>query len=163
MNLEKAESFIRTNFSGEDDDSVLACQICQLNFASLYNKQSHYAGKLHLQTFLQHLNQLMEKQPQQLLETCSSDINSEASTSLRIIAEYDCKLIRNFLILISISVFIASGCREKHSLLKVKIKKDLEMNAILQQQYMETEVCFFITCTTTNYLRNLSSIAGGAK
>ena len=60
MNLGRAHDYVMQCFSGESDDRVLACHICQLKFTSLHNKQSHYSGKLHLQTVIQNLDQLMQ-------------------------------------------------------------------------------------------------------
>ena len=59
--MEKADSLISESFTGECDDSVLVCRTCQLNFTSLYNKQSHFSGKLHLQSLLEHLHQLLKE------------------------------------------------------------------------------------------------------
>lgn len=60
MNLERAQNYVSQSLSGEKDDNNLACYVCDLNFASLYSKQSHYSGKLHLQTLLQNIENLTE-------------------------------------------------------------------------------------------------------
>ncbi len=57
--MEKANKIINKSFEGETDDYVLKCSLCDLPFVSLHNKQSHYSGKLHLQTLLQRLNELV--------------------------------------------------------------------------------------------------------
>ena len=61
INLEKANSIISRSFEGETDDKIFVCDLCELHFTSLFNKQSHYSGKLHLQTLLQHLNQVVSE------------------------------------------------------------------------------------------------------
>ena len=83
INLVKANNIISKSFEGETDDGILMCNLCQLHFTSLYNKQSHYSGKLHLQTLLQHLNRLVkeadEKQPS---NGCASPCDSQRSPSI---------------------------------------------------------------------------------
>ena len=59
--MEKALRVIGQSAVREQDDNILMCSICQLTFASLYNKQSHYSGKLHLQTLLQYIDDLMRQ------------------------------------------------------------------------------------------------------
>ncbi len=61
MDRAKAMEFINQSFSGEGDENCLSCEMCQLKFTSFYNKQSHYAGKLHLQSLLQHLEQMLKE------------------------------------------------------------------------------------------------------
>ena len=60
MNLVRAQNYVSQSVSGEKDDNSLACNVCNLNFSSLYSKQSHYSGKLHLQTLLQNIENLTE-------------------------------------------------------------------------------------------------------
>ena len=64
IDLVKANTIISKSFEGETNDKVLVCGLCELQFSSLYNKQSHYSGKLHLQTLLQHLNELVRETKQ---------------------------------------------------------------------------------------------------
>ena len=60
MNLERAQDYVTQSFAGENDDNILMCCVCQLPFTSLYNKQSHYSGKLHLQTVIENLDKLVQ-------------------------------------------------------------------------------------------------------
>ena len=68
IELEKAHNLISRSFSEERDDNILRCCVCQLTFTSLYNKQSHYSGKLHLQALLQHIDDLVKQSEQSATE-----------------------------------------------------------------------------------------------
>lgn len=85
--MEKAHKYISQSFSGAKDDTILVCYICQLNFTSLYNKQSHYSGKLHLQTLLQHIDQLVKKSENRSNDGCSK---TAVATPLEVVAS-DCQ------------------------------------------------------------------------
>lgn len=60
MNMERVQDYVAESFAGENDDSILMCYVCQVKFTSLYNKQSHYSGKLHLQTMVKNLNEVIK-------------------------------------------------------------------------------------------------------
>ena len=45
----------------EEDENVFSCCICQLTFSSLYNKQSHYSGKLHLHALIQAIDAVVQQ------------------------------------------------------------------------------------------------------
>ncbi len=84
MNLERAQEYVIQCFAGENDDSILVCRLCQLQFSSLYNKQSHYSGKLHLQTVIQNLDQLVEDSQQSIT---SDDSGYRVVSSLEEVAK----------------------------------------------------------------------------
>ena len=54
--METARRFVGEAISGETDDTTLHCCACKLNFTSLYSKQSHYSGKLHLKALLENID-----------------------------------------------------------------------------------------------------------
>ena len=64
VNLEKARLLIAQSYSGENEDDVLTCCSCKLAFSSLHSKQSHFAGKLHLQTLFEHIESLLQTEDQ---------------------------------------------------------------------------------------------------
>lgn len=85
INLEKANSIISKSFEGETDDRILVCNLCELHFTSLFNKQSHFSGKLHLQTLLQRLNRVVSEADKEHHPNCSgpmSDSQKNASVPL---------------------------------------------------------------------------------
>lgn len=86
-NLEKAQDHISRGFSGENDET-LTCSVCNLSFTSSYSKQSHYSGKLHLQTLLQNIDRVIRTESEQ--KSCKEA--AVASSLKKVAADYDCKL-----------------------------------------------------------------------
>lgn len=64
MNMDRVHDYVTQSFAGESDDSNLMCCVCQLKFTSLYNKQSHYSGKLHFHTMIENLHKLIKSMDQ---------------------------------------------------------------------------------------------------
>ncbi len=94
MNLEKARNHISQSFFGENDDTNLTCCVCELNFTSLYSKQSHYSGKLHLQTLLQSTESLIETAGNGQEVSADGNTGSAVPSSLEVVAsEYRCKFL----------------------------------------------------------------------
>lgn len=91
INLEKALKIIGQSALIEQDDNILECSICQLTFASLYNKQSHYSGKLHLQALLQYIDELMRQDITPVKLDCNDEATFISSSLQNVAAGYSSK------------------------------------------------------------------------
>ena len=59
-NLQLLDNFLSQSSENESNDDVLVCHMCKITFTSLYNKRSHYLGKIHSQTLVERLNKLLD-------------------------------------------------------------------------------------------------------
>lgn len=59
-NLQLLDNFLSQSSENESNDDVLVCHLCKITFTSLYNKRSHYLGKIHSQTLVERLNKLLD-------------------------------------------------------------------------------------------------------
>lgn len=59
-NLQLLDNFLSQSSENESNDDVLVCHMCKITFTSLYNKRSHYLGKIHSQTLVEKLNKLLD-------------------------------------------------------------------------------------------------------
>ena len=59
--LEKVNSVLNRCFQDERNNDVLVCDMCQISFNSLHNKQSHYIGKLHIKRLWECVNEAMRE------------------------------------------------------------------------------------------------------
>ena len=90
--MEKALKIIGQSALTEQDDTVFVCSICRLTFSSLYNKQSHYSGKLHLQTLLQYIDELMRQDATPMKLDCSDEAAFVSSSLENVAVDYSSKL-----------------------------------------------------------------------
>lgn len=131
---------------------MLMCNLCELRFTSLYNKQSHYSGKLHLQTLLQHLNRVVkEADEDQYPNGSGSACDGQQSRSVPIsksladmAKNWDSELRMNVLMcrfrIPRLYIPPSIDCAENISSLRANVKMKLEQNATLQQTLREAEV-----------------------
>ena len=63
--LERVSCQLSQCVESAEDNEVLMCQLCQLTFTTLHNKQCHYSGKMHTDRIWKELNRLVGDTQQQ--------------------------------------------------------------------------------------------------
>ena len=63
--LERVSCQLSQCVESAEDNEVLVCQLCQLTFTTLHNKQCHYSGKMHTDRIWKELNRLVGDTQQQ--------------------------------------------------------------------------------------------------
>lgn len=108
----------------------------------MYSKQSHYSGKLHLQTLLQNIENLTGPNTESS-NSIADNGGLDTRTAIESVTVNYCG--EFFLLSLQDSFeYWILGCLEKQSFLLTKIYSDLEVNADYQQQSQETEVTSII-------------------
>ena len=83
VDLEEIDSVLTASSVLESNDQALHCQICQISFTSLNNKRSHFSGRLHRQSLIEHLHSKLASSTntaQSLINTSLANVVGPANT-----------------------------------------------------------------------------------
>ena len=79
--LERVSCQLSQSVESAEDNEVLVCQLCQLTFTTLHNKQCHYSGKMHTDRIWKELNRLVGDTQQQQQQHQQQQISRNTSSS----------------------------------------------------------------------------------
>ena len=78
VDLEEVEGILTASTILENDDQALHCQICQISFSSLNNKLSHFSGRSHRQSVIEHLHNKLALSTNTPSQTHNRDMTDRA-------------------------------------------------------------------------------------